>query len=218
MKGILAIENSSARVSVAAWRSGEWIFDECFFTERRQTGPLFSMVERALVLLESGARPGESKLDLVLVGTGPGSYNGLRASAALGAGLALGRGIPCAGLSSLLGMGGELRVVAGDARSGQVFFAVVEAGRFLVEPQLVASGELEERLGAVAGLSNAHRSWIGAEAPDARWTTGYPSARELCGIVASAPETVDGAACGELAPAVATPIYLKPPHITRPAR
>jgi len=204
MNSVLVMETSSRRSSVAVWKEGNCIFDEHFFSERRQTGPLFSLVERAI-----GAA---GSVDLIAVGTGPGSYNGLRAAIALGEGLALGGGIPCAGWSSLLGFPPQRRVLAGDARSGQFFLAVAENHGFLLEPELLAVGELDSRIASLTEASGAERCWIGENPPGSDWKCSFPCAREL-GLAAMHQATLRGFATPR-----ALPIYLKPPHITRPAK
>ncbi len=204
MKSILAIEAGNRQSSVAVWSECACIFEEVFTSARRETGPLFSTVHRAL--------QSTGEVELIAVGTGPGSYNGLRAAISLAEGLSLGRGIPCAGWSSLLCFPQNPRILAGDARSGQSFFAVVENHRFLCEPELIASCELESRIASLPGAETSELCWVGENPPTEAWTSVQPSARELC-FVALRDAATPGFQTGRV-----LPIYLKPPHITRPAK
>jgi tRNA threonylcarbamoyladenosine biosynthesis protein TsaB len=207
MKTILAIETSSRRSSVAVMSGEHCVFDEGYEAGRRETGPLFSTVERAMAAVP--------QVDLVAVGLGPGSYNGLRAAVALGEGLAVGRGIRCAGWSSLLAFPSqppepaELRVLAGDARGGKVFFALVADHQFLCEPRLIASGELEAAVKAESRTRDARLSWIGESPPGPLWQPEYPTARELAIVAGRALKNTN------FSPPRPLPMYLKPLHITK---
>ena len=98
---------------------------------------------RAVTLLEdldalvrqAGARTGD--LQGLAVGTGPGSFTGLRVGLATARGLALALGLPVAGVSTLealaAGAPGALPVI--DARRGEVF--VLQG-----EPRVLAPEEL----------------------------------------------------------------------------
>ena len=95
--------------------------------------------ELALPLLEklmqaSGLSP--ASLEAVAFGAGPGSFTGLRIACGLVQGIALGRGIPVIGVSSLEAIAeesGAARVVAClDARMREVYYSALEksAGRW----------------------------------------------------------------------------------------
>ena len=83
-------------------------------------------------------------LDVLLAGTGPGSFSGIRSVLAALQGLALPRGIPVLGLSSAaalarsvaLARGAETVAVIGDARRGTLWSAVCD---------VAASGEVAYR-------------------------------------------------------------------------
>jgi tRNA A37 threonylcarbamoyladenosine modification protein TsaB len=150
------------------------------------------------VLEAAAARAGRA--DLVLVGTGPGGYNGLRMSVAAAWGIATAHGARLAGVSSLLGYEAPEYFVVGDARGGQWFLANVSQGGLLYAPALMAP---EEARGILQpGIPVFTQGGPLEGLPEARCEP--PSAQ----ILARRTE-----AFGE-----PSPFYLKPPHITKPAR
>ena len=67
---ILAIESSTSRGSLALWRDGRLVAVEEFQSERAHNSVLFGPLEAVLRQAEA--------LDLIVCGTGPGSYSGVR--------------------------------------------------------------------------------------------------------------------------------------------
>lgn len=124
---ILGIESSSRRGSVALTDNGQLVKS----LEHEQPN---SHAERLLPLIEQLlAEAGWSKgsLDRLGVGTGPGSFTGLRAGIALAEGLSVGLDRPLIGVSSLMVMAhGSLNEHPGpccallDARREELFAAV----------------------------------------------------------------------------------------------
>jgi tRNA threonylcarbamoyladenosine biosynthesis protein TsaB len=114
-----AIETSSDWCSVAVWQDGE------IRSLERRAGQAHS--ELVLPMLE---RLGFSQIDAVAFGAGPGSFTGLRIACAIAQGLALARGLPVIGISSLEALAEECgapRVVAClDARMREVYYAALE--------------------------------------------------------------------------------------------
>jgi tRNA threonylcarbamoyladenosine biosynthesis protein TsaB len=115
------------------------------------------------LLRQAGARTGD--IQGLAVGTGPGSFTGLRVGLATARGLALALGVPVAGVSTLdalaAGAPGALPVI--DARRGEVF--VLQG-----EPRVLAPEDLDVEAGTVCVGDGAvrYRSVLaakGAEIP-----------------------------------------------------
>src|SRR5690349_3926881 len=67
---ILAIESSAPRGSLALWRDGRLVEVQEFQSERAHNSVLFAPLNAVLHQSEA--------LDLIVCGTGPGSYSGVR--------------------------------------------------------------------------------------------------------------------------------------------
>jgi tRNA threonylcarbamoyl adenosine modification protein YeaZ len=95
---IVAIEAASVDLSIAlADQDGRVIGASTWTSAQRQSAEL---LPRLLALLEvHGRRIGDTRL--VAVGTGPGSFTGLRVAMSLAKGLAVARSIPVVGIPSL---------------------------------------------------------------------------------------------------------------------
>lgn len=189
MMDVLAIECSTGTGSVAWLRGGEVVRVWGFESPRGRGSLLFSTLEEATGAFGSP--------DRVVVGTGPGSYNGLRSSIAVGWGISRSTGAEFLGAPSLLGYEAVEYCVVGDARAGQVFFARVSQGRFTSGPALYPA-DAARRL-----LTEGETVFCAAE------LEAFPEA------VVAAPRA-EVLAVREATPGFPSPIYLKPPHITAP--
>ena len=95
---IIAIDAASTDLSVAlAEPDGTLIADDAWSSAQRQSAEL---LPRLLALLAGAGRPLGAATALA-VGTGPGSFTGLRVAMALGKGLAIGLARPAVGVPSL---------------------------------------------------------------------------------------------------------------------
>lgn len=190
---ILALEYSGSLAGIAVAVEGHTVFDRSCEAPRGRGAGVFGLLEET--------RPLWRDADRLAVGIGPGSYNGLRVACATVIGLQLALGCDVVALPSpcLLPVGAPHYHVAGDARGGRCFLAEVRDRRLAGDIRLVAPAELETagvplyRVGEIAG-HNALPLRI-------------PSAAVLA-QEAAALDPVDVAAL--------EPLYLKPPHITRP--
>jgi tRNA threonylcarbamoyladenosine biosynthesis protein TsaB len=154
--------------------------------------------QRALVLVDevlarAGCAPGE--LSQIVVGCGPGSFTGLRIGIATARGLALGLGLPCAGVSTLaaLAAGAPGAEVLIDARRGELFTLDGEGAAVVEQPAAVA-GRLRPGTLCVGDGARRYRALLeeaGAVVPpdaDARHAPGVEALAALARE--SAPEPV----------------------------
>ena len=193
---ILAIE-SSGPVGGAALVEGDTVVEERRVEAPRGRGT-------ALVGLVSELLKSATRLDRVVVGLGPGSYNGIRGALALGWGIAAARGVPLVGISSLLGYPETSYAAAGDARRGQYYWAQVEDGRFLQEPMLFEETEFRALVAEAAGRTIFVPASI--EGVDGIVQPPSPSLLAKRGALATPQE------------AVPEPLYLKPAFINLPGK
>ncbi len=122
----MAVETSTPAGSVAVWRDG-FAFEQTLWIHGTHSERLVPAIEQALAATE--IRP-EDVTDLV-VGSGPGSFTGVRIAASLAKGWAMARQTPLFAYPSLLsvaaGSGLEGPVCAlFDARRGEVYAACYE--------------------------------------------------------------------------------------------
>jgi tRNA threonylcarbamoyladenosine biosynthesis protein TsaB len=120
-----AFETSTEWCSVALWRDGE-----LSGIEERAGNDASARVLPMLDRLLQAAGMAAKDLDAVAFGAGPGSFTGLRVACGVAQGIALARGIPVFGVSTLAAMADECgapRVVAClDARMHEVYYAAME--------------------------------------------------------------------------------------------
>ncbi|HEY5741141.1 MAG TPA: tRNA (adenosine(37)-N6)-threonylcarbamoyltransferase complex dimerization subunit type 1 TsaB [Terrimicrobiaceae bacterium] len=141
---ILSLDTSTQRGSLALISGARILHERNIDTPRGRGGALFCALEELL---------GEAReIRRVVVGVGPGSYNGIRSAIAVAWGIATARKIPLVGISSLLGIAPGSYCAVGDARRGQYFFAHVSHGTFIVEPRLIPKDELRSVLPQTALL------------------------------------------------------------------
>lgn len=186
---ILAIECSCRQGSVAVLEDGVIVKLWKFESPRGRGTELFTHLESAL---RDYGHPG-----LVVVGTGPGSYNGLRTSIAAAWGIAIARGARLAGVPSLLGYDAPEYFVAGDARANQWFVAHVANGKFLSPPALYSP---QEALGLLKPGAPVFTTSGLEDLPEA---IVAPPCAGILGL-------------RDFAEGLPVPAYLKPPHITKP--
>jgi tRNA threonylcarbamoyladenosine biosynthesis protein TsaB len=197
---ILAIETSTTEGSIALLSGGECLLAQSFSSARSHNSQIFAPLADALEL----ATP-----DLVVVGTGPGSYTGARIGIAAGIGISLTHDARLIGLPSVCAAAipdpEETYHLIGDARRGSYFYAEVTARQLARDPELIDAAALG-RL-----LQDDLRFYTFDLAPPAGGiAVTNPSARILAGIAArlSDPEIAT------LAGAPVVPLYMSAPFVT----
>ena len=206
---ILAIETSVTDATLVLSRNGQITAGQKFFSERSQECDLFSPLQKILAQLPSG-----ENLTGIIVGTGPGSYNGARIGIAAAQALAQVHGCGVAGLCSFEGVAAiheaESAWAVGDARRGSFFVMPLINGRPASDPDLLSEADFQSRLAQCQGPK------ITFESPDR-----LPSGHEIIEATSTAEilvkswltRTSEEKEALQAIPAEA--FYLRPPHITK---
>jgi len=193
---VLAFDCSASRGSVAVVEDGSVLFAEAFDCPRGRGGEFFLALERAV--------KAAGRADRVVVGVGPGSYNGLRASISAAEGLALATGAELTGVASVRAMpcAESEYVVVNDVRGGAFSYARIRGREMSGEIELLDRTAFQERVAREAAP-------VFANAPIAflpRLEIAFPEAAILAELGAA-----ESAGSGGV-----EPLYLKPAHITKP--
>ena len=221
---VLGVDSATADAVVGVTTDGEVVrearIDPGPDGRPRHSQVLLGEIERSVE--EAG---GWKAIDRIAVGVGPGSFTGLRIGIATARALAQARGISIAPVSSLAALArgiSESDATAPalpliDARRGEVFAALYDAGGAEVWPPFVSPpAELADRLQTMdwtplAAGDGALR--FGAELEAAGATVAPPenpihrvAARHVCAV---------GEAAIEATPDQIQPLYLRPPDAKR---
>ena len=200
---ILALETSSPRGSMALWRDGRLVESREFFSERAHNSVLFAPLEALLRAAED--------LEMIVTGTGPGSYTGVRVGIAAAIGVSLARGVPLIGMPSICALahaeGLERYAVCGDARRGAWWWAEVACGALTQAP---LTGTPEEIAARAARWNGRIFTVDRASPPMCEATVTWPKAGLLAAAASSLPEQ----AVARLAAVAPEPIYLTSPFVT----
>jgi tRNA threonylcarbamoyladenosine biosynthesis protein TsaB len=196
---ILTLETSTPHASLAVWRDGAVVREWSFRSDRSHNARLFAPLAEALELAEP---------DLIAVGTGPGSYAGVRVALSAALALALAKNVPLLGWPSLTAfdLPGGSGVVIGDARRGGFFVADIVAGRLVGPPVILDADTLAARTRGTAVWTFDERP------PVSHAVQATPSAAWLARRVAALTEDERAA----LAATTPEPLYLRAPFITSP--
>ncbi|MFV1996288.1 MAG: tRNA (adenosine(37)-N6)-threonylcarbamoyltransferase complex dimerization subunit type 1 TsaB [Verrucomicrobiales bacterium] len=205
---LLAIETSSPEAGLAVLENGEVVAHADFSSDRAHNAVIFAPLAELLEAAGEG-------LDTIVLGTGPGSYSGVRVGIAVANGLSLARGIPVAGVSSLLALAraGTDYTVAGDARRGGFFLATIRGCALEGEIALLEHEPFVARVAVLeaAGENIWHRDALPPAGLDSI-RAAKPDAAELGRqFFDMTPAERDAAIAAPL-----EPIYLRAPYITMP--
>ena len=216
---ILAIETSGARASMALWKGGSLVEQAEWVSDRRHSSSMFPHLTRLLQLL------GGERLELILVGAGPGSYGGVRTALAAADGVSLiHHGCQVVSICSWLALPVDycqfrVHVVSNARRSGWAIASFVNHRQ---------DGELS--IVSAQELAPLVQKWI--QAGDVVCSTDEEELADDCPIPASsiciAPPSarllgelwfqISPEERKKLASQVPQPIYVRPPHITQSNR
>jgi tRNA threonylcarbamoyladenosine biosynthesis protein TsaB len=195
---VLAFDTATPSATVALVRAGELLGD-------RRSRASSVLADADALLHEAGLTA--SDLEALAVGTGPGSFTGLRIGLATALGLALAQDVPVAGVSTLDALAaaapGSLPII--DARRGEIFTLLDGL------PRAVRPDELELEPGTVCVGDGAVRyralfEAAGGEVPPDSSDLHAPQAR-FHALLAS-----------DFGPAeLAQPLYVRAPDAVRRA-
>jgi tRNA threonylcarbamoyladenosine biosynthesis protein TsaB len=192
---ILALEFSSPRRSVACWNPETGVTTEVVDPGEGYTPNPFALIESAL----HQAKLVREQIEVVVVGSGPGSYTGIRAAMALAQGWQLARGTKVSGISSADCLAteaaaenatGRIHVVI-DAQRGEFYlgtYEIVAALPKVMAPLRIVSSETIqecERLGEML-IGPEVAKWF----PNGR--QAFPRAATLARMASSAVTFVPG--------------------------
>jgi tRNA threonylcarbamoyl adenosine modification protein YeaZ len=203
MKCVLAIETSTARGSLALRRAGVTIFSAEFTSERTHNSVIFEPLAEALDLA--------GKLDLIVVGTGPGSYTGVRVGIAAAVGISMAKDVPVIGWNSIASVSETPApfAVIGDARRGMWHFSEIHQSKLASGPFLETADEIAARCKSFQG-----EIYTTDPQPAPFWPAKCvgPSAEVLAKIA----EALSEQEISALTSLPLEPIYLSAPFITAP--
>jgi len=207
MNKVLSIDTSTQLGQIALLSDGNLVYEEAFTSERSHNSQIFSPLEKALNLCDG-------KVSLIVVGTGPGSYTGVRIGIAAGIGISMVKEINIIGIPSICAaeLGDDITeyLFLGDARRGEKYFVTVQNHQLQSDPKFVKSDD-----NIVDMISISKKPIISFEDnihPEAIKTK--PSAIKLAHLA----NQMTNNEINELSKSSPVPLYLRSPFITKPKK
>lgn len=207
---LLALETSVETGSVALCRDGKVVQELTFPAGRKPSATLWPALERVMAQVEA--------LSTIVVGVGPGSYNGSRIGIAAAQGIALVHDCGVAPVCSFEGVAtSTARALAiGDARRGTFSLQNIEAGRTSGPFELVDQVPLAECLRLaiqdsieVFSFDSKERFPVASELREHIHTRTSQASLLARSFLSRSPEEQ-----ARLLATPAEPRYLRAPHIT----
>jgi tRNA threonylcarbamoyladenosine biosynthesis protein TsaB len=214
---VLGLDTALAACSAAIWADG--VVRSRRFAEMRTGHAETLMGFIGEVMADAGADP--SALDRIAVTVGPGSFTGSRVGLAAARGMALARGIPCVGITTLAAIAAAVDDAPGDA----LIAAAIDARRGEIYYQLFETGPVAAGSPAVLGIEEAASDAISRGRPIVIAGSGAAllGPRVPGAILSAAPELPDAGHVARLAAAMANledappaPFYLRAPDAKLP--
>ena len=207
---ILAIETSVETGSVAFWSGGRILIERSFVAGRKPSASLWPSLQEVMAEI--------SPLTAVVVGIGPGSYNGSRVGIAAAQGIALIHECPVVPICSFEGVAlkTEQALAIGDARRGSFSLQRIVAGRISGGFSLASKEELVEAIAS----SRAQGEEVFSFDPAERFPVGDELQQEIqfrhseASRLALAFAQRNSVERESLMIAPPEPFYLRDPHIT----
>lgn len=204
---ILALDSSSSLVSVAmvdyssASTRSDVLYHDHEVQSRTDSSSFFGGLEKAIIKI--------GKPKLIVVGIGPGSYNGLRVSLAAAQGMASALDVEIRGIPSVLAMDTDKPHywAVGDARGGTYWVALVMNHQWMQEPVLLTPEHVSQLLLTQPDIPLMSSTPLQKLSKAQHVTITYPSAILLAQLSQEASYKNNSL----------TPLYLKPAHITLPS-
>jgi tRNA threonylcarbamoyladenosine biosynthesis protein TsaB len=205
---ILVLETSTSNGSIGFYgiHHRTWINYE-FTSAQMHDVEIFSPLQELLENISIG------QISLIVTGSGPGSYGGVRVSIATAIGLSIVHDCPIVSLPSILGASTartEKKCLAlGDARRGDWWWAEINQGKLIQDPQMGNRQEFEkitsDKNYVLFSLENPGRLNL-----EEKVHHETPTAKNLIDAWLQLDDSAKKAFL-QLPP---QPFYLKPPHIT----
>ena len=210
----LILETSTPQGSISLVRNGEPLEKRSFSSDRSHNAMLFGPLEELMAIRD------DAPLDLVLVGSGPGSYSGTRVGIAAAQGVAIACGCMAVAVPSILAVpcvdDAQRCLAIGDARRGSYWTALIENSRLLHEPELTDFSGLEHKV--KAALDEGAEVFSFEEPARFPMEAGLKQRLHLqtpdSGRLWKAWSRASESQKSEWSRCQPQPMYLKPPHIT----